>query len=404
MNPKVLCFIDYYLPGYKAGGPVRTIVNMVELLGDDIEFLIVTRDRDFKATQPYSTVNIDAWNRVGKAQVFYASSATLSFSGVMRLLKKTPHDVLYLNSFLSPWMTGLLLLIRRLGLYGKSPVILAPRGEFSAGALALKSTKKQIYIALAKAAGLYRKLIWQASSEYEAEDIRCVLSGVMTKIFIAPDLLSCSMEESARADKHKRSGRESGPLRVIFLSRISPMKNLDFLLRVLCKVNCRVQFSLFGPAEAAMCWAICQNLIRVLPDNISVTYVGEVTPEQVPQAFAENDVFIFPTRGENFGHVIFESLRAGTSVIVSDRTPWLADPNGALEVLALERPDAWEAAITRWACFNDHAYAAQRVAASNYARRYVETSQAVEQNRNLFQYALGRNNRQDPCAASQGEK
>jgi hypothetical protein len=28
-KPKVLCFVDYYLPGYKAGGPTRTIINMV---------------------------------------------------------------------------------------------------------------------------------------------------------------------------------------------------------------------------------------------------------------------------------------------------------------------------------------------------------------------------------------
>lgn len=400
MNPRILCFIDYYLPGYKAGGPIRTIVNMVELLGEDIEFLIVTRDRDFNATQPYSTVNIDAWNRVGKAQVFYASPAMLSFSGVMRLLKKTPHDVLYLNSFLSPRMTGLPLLIRRLGLYGKNPVILAPRGEFSAGALALKSTKKQAYIAFSKATGLYRKLIWQASSEFEAQDIKRVFGVSASDICIAPNLLPRPSVESAQANKRNIRSREPGPLRIVFLSRISPMKNLDFLLRVFGKVNSPVQVTIFGPADDAAYWIICQALIRALPSHISVTYAGEIMHAQVPQTFAKHDVFIFPTRGENFGHVIFESLCAGTSVIVSDQTPWLADSNGAVEVLALKQPDTWEAAITRWACFNDQAYAAQRVAALDYAKRYVEMSQAVEQNRNLFLYALGRNNRQDPCAAS----
>lgn len=33
-KPKILTFVGYYLPGYKAGGQLRTIANMVEnLLG-----------------------------------------------------------------------------------------------------------------------------------------------------------------------------------------------------------------------------------------------------------------------------------------------------------------------------------------------------------------------------------
>ena len=41
---RVLVFVSNYLPGYRGGGPIRTIQNMVENLGDEIEFLIVTRD------------------------------------------------------------------------------------------------------------------------------------------------------------------------------------------------------------------------------------------------------------------------------------------------------------------------------------------------------------------------
>ena len=80
---KVLCFCDFYLPGYRAGGPIRTIANMVLNLGDEIDFHIVTRDRDFGSNEPYRGVAIDAWNTVGKAKVFYASPASLS-SGAMR--------------------------------------------------------------------------------------------------------------------------------------------------------------------------------------------------------------------------------------------------------------------------------------------------------------------------------
>jgi glycosyltransferase involved in cell wall biosynthesis len=387
----ILCFVDYYLPGYKYGGPIRSIANMVALLDDDFEFLIVTRDRDETDISPYPNVLIDQWNTVGQAKVFYASSATLSFLGVRRLLKETPHDVLYLNGFFSPLTTILPLIIRRLRLYWNKPVILAPRGSFSTGALALKETKKKIYIAFAKLTGIYSQLIWQASSEIEAEDIRCTFysTPIGPDIIVACDLLSLPnqiIEEPASA---KSDTRSPGSLRIIFLSRISPMKNLDYLLRVLNNVKATVALSIYGPNEDSVYWSHCLSLIQTLPSNISVSYHGEVTYEQVEQTFASYDVFVFPTRGENFGHVIYEALASGTAVIVSDQTLWQSDPSGALEVIPLERPDSWTLAINLRACFNEQAYVAQRASAVRYAANYLAKSPALEQNRSLFLSALG---------------
>ena len=70
--PIILCFVEYYLPGYCSGGPVRSIVNFVDHLGDEFDIRIVTHDRDALDSEPYPNVQIDAWNKVGKAQVFYA--------------------------------------------------------------------------------------------------------------------------------------------------------------------------------------------------------------------------------------------------------------------------------------------------------------------------------------------
>ena len=397
---RILTFVDYYLPGYKGGGPIRTIANMISQFGGEFEFLIVTRDRDFLDVTLYDNVLIDQWNTVGQAKVFYASPATFSFLGVMRLLNETPHDVLYLNSFFSPVMSVLPLIIRRLGLYGNKPVILAPRGEFSVGALALKATKKKIHIEFAKMTGIYRHLIWQASSEFESEDIIRTLPNITVapNIMVAPDLLP--LPENSEAAAVKINARSPGPLRIVFLSRISPKKNLDYLLRVLSKVNVGVVLTIYGPAEDAVYWLHCQSLIRTLPSHITVTYQGEVKHEQVSQTFAAHDVFIFPTRGENFGHVIYESLAAGTVVIVSDQTPWQTDPHGAVEVLALEQPDVWTSVINQWAGFNDEAYTAQRKAAVSYAIRYMVSGKVLEQNRSLFLSALGRSRQQYTCAES----
>lgn len=388
VRPKLFCLIGSYLPGYKAGGPIRTLTNMVAQLSDQFEFLIVTRDRDISDAGPYHNILIDQWNCVGQASVFYASPAMFSFFGMIRLLRDTPHDLLYLNSVFSPVATILPLIIRRFGLYGNKPVIIAPRGEFSVGALALKKTKKKLFLAGANFTGIYRHLVWQASSNFESEDIRRTMFNKMVApdIIVAPNLIPL-LEEGASFHQVVRT---PGPLRIVFLSRISPKKNLDYLLRALNNVTVAVELSIYGPAEDSAYWSQCHSLIQSLPSHIAVTYKGEVKHEQVAATFAAHDLFTFPTRGENFGHVIYESLAVGTAVIVSDQTPWQSDPDGAVEVLSLEYPDVWSAVINRRASYNDQANAAQRAAALQYANTYLTTSPATEQNRSLFFSALGK--------------
>ena len=58
-KPVILTPAGYYLPGYKAGGPITTLANMVERLGEEFSFRIATRDRDLGDTKPYSGIGED---------------------------------------------------------------------------------------------------------------------------------------------------------------------------------------------------------------------------------------------------------------------------------------------------------------------------------------------------------
>ena len=175
VRPVILIFTAFYLPGYRGGGPIRSVANIVERLSDDFEFRIVAMDRDLHDQQPYQSVKLDAWNTVGKAQVFYASALTRTLSGTTRLLRETQYDLLYLNSFFDRTFTLLPLLASRLRLVRRRPIILAPRGEFSIGAFRLKFWKKGPFTKLAGIVGLYSGVTWHASTPLEASEILDVL-------------------------------------------------------------------------------------------------------------------------------------------------------------------------------------------------------------------------------------
>ena len=383
---RILTSVGYYLPGYKAGGPIRTIANMVDRLGDEFQFKIVTADRDFDDTKSYREINVNGWNNVGKAEVFYMSPNGRSLRNFRRLLCATEYDVVYLNSFFSPHFTIKPLLLRRLRLIPDRPLVIAPRGEFSPGALGLKSLKKQVYINAAKALGLYKGAVWQASSEHEEADIRQWF-GRSVPVVVAPNLPPVIHLADELPPQRKK---KVGCLKIIFLSRISRMKNLDSALKMLKGLNGKVQFHIYGPMEDQSYWAKCQKIITTLPGNIEVRYCGSVKHDKVGLVMREHDLFFFPTLGENFGHVILEALCAGCPILISDQTPWRdLEEKGVGWDLPLSKPEMFHKVLQKCVDMNDEEYVKWSERARAYGLGVTKDDGVVEQNRQLFYKAMG---------------
>lgn len=320
MMKKILVFCDYYLPGYKSGGGMRTIVNMVERLGDKFQFFVATRDHDGREDfTSYPNVKIDDWNVQGKAQVFYFSKQNLKLKTFRQIVAFVQPDAIYLNSFFATPAIKLLFL-RRFGMIKQIPVIMAPCGELSEGALQLKSLKKKIFINGSKKASLYQNLIWKASSELEREEIKQI-TGENAEIYIAPDLPPKIIFPDFSIEK--KAQKKSGELRLVFLSRFSRKKNLHFLLEVLAEIDGETTLDVVAPLEDKEYWLECEALIKKLPANIKVDYKGTIPHHEVPVTLANYHFFVLPTLGENFGHVFLEALASGCPLIISNKTPWV---------------------------------------------------------------------------------
>ena len=394
-KPIILTLVRYYLPGYKHGGPTRTIANMVERLGDEFDFRVVALDRDVGSTGPYRDITLDGWNRRGKAAVYYARPGPALPGRLEGLLSATPHHLLYLSSAMDPVFTLWPLLNRKLRRLPRSPVVLAPRGEFAASALALKRWKKGPFLTAARFFDFYRDITWQASSAYEARDIERVLDGVSAesgaregsarRVIVAPDLPAAFEANSAEPE----GGRGDGPLRVLFLSRITPIKNLDFALRVLGKVTATVDLSIYGPTSSGDYWRECEALIASLPANVRATYLGEVDHARVGGIMAAHDLFFLPTRGENYGHVIAEALSAGTPVLIADTTPWrnLAQARAGWD-LPLTDESSYVERIEYCARLQRSAYTDWRAEVRRFAAERLTAAPLVEANRRLFLTAM----------------
>ncbi len=317
-KPKILVFLPYYLPGYKSGGILRTVVNTVHTLGVHFDFFIVTKDRDLGDVNSYPEVKADSWNNIDGAMVYYLSPKNCNIKYIYELVRQTPHDIIHLNSFFDNIFTLKFLLLRRLGLLRNESIILSPRGELVEGCIKIKYLKKFLFITISKLFGLYENITWHASSEHEALGFKKVMRVNSTDIRIALDLPSrLDLPETnitLFSDSH---------LRVIFISRLTREKNLDFALHIFRNVKANIIFDIYGPCEDVAYWNECLELINQLPSNIITNYRGAVSPDVVLKIVDSYDLFFFPSRGENYGHVIAESLSVGTKVLTSKNTPWL---------------------------------------------------------------------------------
>lgn len=373
----ILIFTGFYLPGFKGGGPIRTIANMLDQLGDEIQFSLYTNDRDLGESKPYSSIESDIWQFVGETNIFYASLTPMWIFILWRIIVNFKGNALNLNSFFSIRFSILPLILWNLRKNNK-PIILGPRGEFSKGALNLKSRKKRIFIAISKFIGLHKNVIWHASTEHEATDIRRVM-GNDVKIRIAIDL---TMPGN---DIQLTPRISNNLLRIVFISRISPMKNILGAIELLQNVREEVHFDVYGPAEDEVYWTECRHAAARLPANIVFAYCGVLQPLEVAPTLAKYDLFLFPTFGENYGHVIAEALFAGLPILISDATPWRDLEQKKLGWdIPLDQPDRFVACIEACCSMPADAYDKWRREIRQWAVANIGNQDAVDENRRLF--------------------
>lgn len=382
-RPVILILTGTYLPGFKGGGPIRSLVNLTRYLQDEFDFRILTLDRDIGDEKSYPNIKVDSWQVVDNSKVYYLTLNGSLIHKFIRVIQDIQFDVLYLNSFFSPVFSIMPLWLWYLGLIQRKPLVLAPRGEFSPGALKLKWMKKFLYITAVKALGLHKKITWQATSLLEREDIYRVFGRKIT-VVVAPNL-SAPYNGSKNSSKIKVAGE----LAVVFLSRISPKKNLKFALKVLYGLKGKVTFNIYGPVEDRRYWSECLDLIQSLPENITVQYFGAVSHEKVNEIMSKHDLLLFPTLGENFGHVILEAFCAGCPVVISDRTPWrnLAHKGVGWDI-PLDQPQRFQKVLQDCILMDAQAYKELSQRAYEYGIQYTVDQTAIDQNRLLFRGLL----------------
>ena len=319
--------------------------------------MVVSSDTDWGERKPLA-IESDTWVDRSESRVWYVKGNSLrSLRRALRSAKASTPDIVYANSFFNPRYSILPVLLTRFGHFGGARVIVAPRGEFGAAARHYKSRKKNIFVQVARMSGLYRHVIWHASSDDEANDVRRAFP--QSRIVVRPN-------ESALPWQALRSDTlPNDTVRLIFISRISEIKGVTILLAALQDIDYSVRLDIYGSAHDPAYLARCEAIASDLPANVEVIFHGSTDNSQVRPLFSTADAFFLPTEQENFGHAIAESLSAGCPVFVADVTPWtdVIHSGGGTVVRSCDVAD-WHRALKEYCATEPHERHAMKIAAA----------------------------------------
>jgi len=312
---KILIFIDWFEPGFKAGGPIRSISNFVSNFHKELDIFIITSDRDLGDTSSYVNIELNTWIKTNLFSIFYSTPNYLNFKTINKWIKDLMPKWIYLNSMYS-YRFSILPMLVTISSSNKINILLAPRGMLKPSAMEYKKTKKTVYLSLFRLFGFYKKLTFQATSEYESRDIR-MLFGANCKIVTLCNLSGVQTAFVPIRDKISKS------IKVLYIGRIHPIKNLNFVLKTLNEVSSSVSLTVIGESLNDSYWLECSDIISKLRSDFKVTYIDKVPHSKIESVIHEHHLFFLPSKGENFGHSILESLSAGRPVLISDQTPWI---------------------------------------------------------------------------------
>ncbi|HWY37322.1 MAG TPA: glycosyltransferase family 4 protein [Bacteroidia bacterium] len=374
----ILVLSDWYLPAYKAGGPVKSLAALCHHLKNDFNFYILTTNKDAFSKTPLP-VKTDEWIAAANGEkVYYLSDEKISLPKLADIIKSVEYDLIYLNSFFSKYFSIYPLLLKKQGKI-KKPVVLAPRGMLGEGALSLKSKKKNLFINLSRLSGIHKNITWHATSQQEEEEIKKIFGSTAT-IHLASNLILPPTKQRTNYTK------KPGELNLCFISRISKKKNLLFALEVLKSVTSgKIIFDIYGPAEDFSYNQDCLQFSKHLPKNITTHFKGDIEPQEVEDVLKQNHLFFLPTLNENFGHAIVEAMLNGCIPLLSDQTPWKnLKRSGFGWDLPLADKSGFIAAVNEAVLMDENTFKTQSIKIQRFAAETSTHPTHIEAYRQLF--------------------
>lgn len=251
-------------------------------------------------------------------------------------------DVLHLHG---PWLDGnrqLAAIARRL----RVPYIVSLHGMLDEWSMAQRAIKKRLYMTL-----------WGREFLRAAACVHCTADAELSqssrwfdnpRAAVLPYLVELTAFEQLPAHAIPQPPSSEGPT-LLFLSRLHEQKGIDILIHAAAKLrDAGVAFTLLVAGTGEPYYAReMADLVEHFNLQDRVQFVGLVTGQRKILLYQSADLFVLPTRHENFGLVLIEAMACGTAVLTTRGTDIWRELQAAGGTIATENTPAGIASALR---------------------------------------------------------
>ncbi len=294
--------------GIKSGGTSTCTYNLISNIHDRIEHI------DLLTPQVIDTTD----RLIGKSESWikalpydYVSPYGFS-SNLKKFLQQNDYDIYHTNGL---WMhinhTTCCIARKK-----AKPYVITPHGMLYPQALERSAWKKRLLLKLGFRKNIAKATCIHVTCQKELEHVRKF--GYKGPIAIIPNPIKTANEEKER--------KKSDIMRIGYLGRIHPIKNIENLLYAWRQLNLKeeeAQLVIIGdcsPNEIGYEKFLKKEQERLAIKNI--LWTGFLSGIEKEEMLSSLSLLVVPSKSENFGMIIPEALLNGIPVIASKGTPW----------------------------------------------------------------------------------
>jgi len=302
---KILIVAAGYKPAIIYGGPTYSISTLSEELAKQGNIVTVLttnangkQDFQFKngTSKVIDGVDVIYYRRISGDPMSISPAHTWA---LIKCIKQ--YDLVHIQGWWN-WVAIMSLVICKLY---RVPRVLSPRGSLSEYTFQTAHSmwiKKWLHRLFFK--GMLNRTILHVTSDEEASKFKNVLPGA--RIITIPNLVQIP-------EKWNGTIQRDGPLQLVFLGRIDPVKNLELLIQSLQHVSFEYTLTIAGDGDASY----VAQLQRLIANHQQMLWVGPVYGSAKFELLAKTDILVLLSHTENFGNVVIEALSQGTAVLLS---------------------------------------------------------------------------------------
>jgi glycosyltransferase involved in cell wall biosynthesis len=368
---------EYFYPFLDGGGPIRSIESIFSILNNNPSINLITSANNHQSESLPNSIKNDQFvtEPVTNVSTYYSSNSIFGFFKIFRFYYENRKNTFYINGMFIPRLSLLPALICK-------NIIICPRGMLISETLGSKSFLKKIYLIIYKLV-VSNNAIWHATDTTEGLDIiRFFGPNVNVKLISNIPLKPLVINPLRR--------KSTDALKIVYYSLIVEKKGLLILIQSLKSIGIPVVLDIYGSIKDKSYWKKCLIEIKNNNSQVSFNYLGHANPSESQTILANYDAFVLLTKGENFGHSIYEALSVGTPVIITNKTPWKFDNSANPPGWIVNYDnygfdiDALKQVITNLYHLDSDAYTLSSIAAHTYSVDFYNSQDFKKKYINLF--------------------